>query len=132
MSLLSGFKARKIQAMGFKGTGSFRLTERQPDKLRGITNGRKIHRPVEDFYEIRPRQDGDGFDLISDRLRRGPIWYAGPDAVRNAVAYAKFRSHPRSRQAIIRLLDQSGAVIETYFKGATSKHWQTHTESWWY
>ena len=43
----------------------------------------------EDLYEIRPRKDQDGFDLISDRLQYGPIWYTGPDAVRNAVAYAK-------------------------------------------
>lgn len=50
--------------------------------------------PARDVYEVRPRKDRDGFDLISDRLRRGPIWYAGPDAVRNAVAYAKYRSPP--------------------------------------
>jgi hypothetical protein len=69
--------------------------------------------PAQDVYEIRPRKDGDGVDLISDRLRRGPIWYAGPDAVRNAVAYAKYRSRSRSHLPIIRVLDQSGAVIET-------------------
>jgi hypothetical protein len=107
--------------MGLKVTGSFRLTESQPDERRRVTNGRKIYRPVEDLYEIRPRQDGDGVDLISDQLQRGPIWYAGPDAVRNAVAYAKFHSHPLSRRAIIRVLDQSGAVTQTHFKGATSK-----------
>jgi hypothetical protein len=45
-----------------------------------------------DVYEVRPRKSGDGVDLISDRFRYGPIWYAGPDAVRNAVAYAKYRS----------------------------------------
>jgi hypothetical protein len=44
--------------------------------------------PAQDVYEIRPRKDRDGFDLISDRLRCGPIWYAGPDAIRCAVAYA--------------------------------------------
>ena len=43
-----------------------------------------------DVYEVRPRKSGDGVDLISDRFRYGPIWYAGPDAVRNAVAYAKY------------------------------------------
>jgi hypothetical protein len=64
-----------------------------------------------DVYEVRPREDGDGFDLVSDRLRYGPIWYAGPDAVRNAVAYARYRS--RSRRAIIRVLDASGNVTET-------------------
>jgi hypothetical protein len=60
-----------------------------------------------DVYEIHPRKQGDGFNLISDRLRHGPIWYAGPDAVRNAVAYAKYRSWSRSCRTIIRVLDHS-------------------------
>jgi hypothetical protein len=67
-----------------------------------------------DLYEIRPRKSGDGVDLISDRFRNGSIWYAGPDAVRNAVAYAKYRSLSRSHQATIRVLDDSGAVIQTH------------------
>jgi len=67
-----------------------------------------------DAYEVRPRRHGDGFDLISDSFRRGPISYAGPEAVRNAVAYAKYRSHWRWQRAIIRVLDDSGAVIQTY------------------
>jgi hypothetical protein len=102
--------------MGSKATGQkrFGLTEIRPDKLRPVTNGRMIDCPAEEVYEIRPREDGDGFDLTSDRFRRGPIWYAGPDAVRKAIAYAKFRSHSRSCRAIIRVLDQSGVVIETY------------------
>jgi hypothetical protein len=75
---------------------------------------RKLRRgsPAPDVYEIRPRKDGCGFDLISDGLRRGPIWYSGPDAIRNAVAYAKYRSLSRSRRAIIRVLDYSEGVIE--------------------
>ena len=28
---------------------------------------------AQDVYEIRPRKDRDGFDLISDRLQYGPI-----------------------------------------------------------
>jgi hypothetical protein len=67
-----------------------------------------------DVYEVRPRSDKDGFDLISDLFRYGPIWYAGPDAVRNAVAYAKYRSHSRSQRAIIRVWDDSGAVIQMH------------------
>jgi hypothetical protein len=67
-----------------------------------------------EVYEVRPRKDREGFDLISDRFRRGPIWYAGPDAVREAVAYAKYRSLSRSHRAIIRVLDESGAVIQTH------------------
>lgn len=102
--------------MGSDGTeqNSFGLIEVKPDKLWPGTDHRRADRPAEDVYEVRPRKDRDGFDLISDRLRRGPIWYAGPDAVRSAVAYAKYRSHSRSHRAIIRVLDQSGAVIETY------------------
>jgi hypothetical protein len=67
-----------------------------------------------DVYEVRPRKDREGFDLISDRFRRGPIWYAGPDAVRKAVAYAEYLSLSRSHRAIIRVLDESGAVIQTH------------------
>jgi hypothetical protein len=61
--------------------------------------------PAQDVYEIRPREDRDGFDLISDRLRYGPIWYAGPDAIRCAVAYAKYCSRCCSRPAIIRVFN---------------------------
>ena len=64
--------------------------------------------PAQDIYEIRPRKERDGFDLISDRLRRGPIGYAGPDA----VSFAKYRS--RSRWAIIRVFNESGNVTEAH------------------
>ena len=67
-----------------------------------------------DVYEVRPRKSGEGVDLISARLRYGPIWYAGPDAVRNAVAYAKYRSLSRSHRAKIRVLDDFDAVIRTH------------------
>jgi len=67
-----------------------------------------------DHYEVRPRKDRDGFDLISELFRYGPILYAGPDAVRNAIAYAKYRAHFRSQRAIIRVLDDSGAVVEMH------------------
>ena len=62
--------------------------------------------PAQDVYEIRPREDRDGFDLISDRLRYGPIWYAGPDAVRCAVAYAKYCSRSCARPAVIRVFNE--------------------------
>jgi hypothetical protein len=72
-----------------------------------LTNGR-------DVYEIRPRKDSEGFDLVSHLFRYGPIWYAGPDAVRNAIAYAKYRSHSRAQRAIIRVLDDSGALVQMH------------------
>ena len=67
-----------------------------------------------DLYEVRPRKGRDGVDLLSDGFRYGPIWYTGRDAVRNAVAYAKWRSWSRSHRAIIRVFDDSGAVIQTH------------------
>ena len=67
-----------------------------------------------DLYEVRPRNDREGIDLISELFRYGPIWYAGPDAVRYAIAYAKYRSHSRSQRAIIRVLDDSGAVVQMH------------------
>ena len=67
-----------------------------------------------DLYKVRPRKDREGIDLISELFRYGPIWYAGPDAVRNAIAYAKYRSHSRSQRAIIRVLDDSGALVQMH------------------
>jgi hypothetical protein len=63
-------------------------------------------------YEIRPRSDKRGVDLISDVFPFGPLWYAGPNAVANAIGYAKHRS--RSHDAVIRVYDEAGNVIETY------------------
>jgi hypothetical protein len=37
------------------------------------------------FYEIRPRKDKRGVDLISDVLPFGRLWYDEPDAISNAV-----------------------------------------------
>jgi hypothetical protein len=92
------------------------LVEAPSDKLSGHANSRMeiSSTPAQDVYEIRPRKERDGFDLISDRLRRGPIWYSGPDAVRNAVAFAKYRSRSRSRWAIIRVFNEAGNVTETH------------------
>ena len=42
-------------------------------------------------YEVRPRKDKRGVDLISDALPFGRLWYDEPNAVSNAVDYAKFR-----------------------------------------
>jgi hypothetical protein len=65
----------------------------------------------QDVYEIRPRKDGRGFDLIGERLPLGLLWFEGADAMGDAVNYARFfsRSHP----AIIRVFDDSGMVAET-------------------
>ena len=63
-------------------------------------------------YEIRPRKDKRGVELISDALPFGRLWYGEPDAISNAIGCAKFRS--RSQDAVIRVYDESGNVIETH------------------
>ena len=42
----------------------------------------------------------------------GRLWYDGPNAVSNAIGYAKHRS--RSDNAVIRVYDEAGNVIETH------------------
>ena len=63
-------------------------------------------------YEVRPRKDHRGVDLISDALPFGRLWYGGPNAAINAVDFAKFRS--RSYRAVIRVYDDAGNLIETH------------------
>jgi hypothetical protein len=79
-------------------------------KRLGVTVG-------DDVYELRLRKSNDGFDLISEDFRGGPIWYSGPEAVRHAVAFARYRSRRRARYATVRVLDTSGSLIQTYQSG---------------
>ena len=62
--------------------------------------------------EVRPRKDHRGVDLISDALPFGRLWYDEPNAVSNAIGYAKHRN--RSHDAMIRVYDAAGNVIETH------------------
>jgi hypothetical protein len=56
-----------------------------------------------------PRQRSPrGVDLISDALPFGRMWYGEPNAISNAVSYAKHRS--RSHRAVIRVYDEAGNV----------------------
>ena len=63
-------------------------------------------------YEVRPRRDHRGVNLISNALPFGRLWYAEPNAIENAIDYAKHRS--RSHRAVIRVYDDAGNVIETH------------------
>ena len=63
-------------------------------------------------YQIRPRKDHRGVDLISDALPFGRLWYGELNAISNAIDYAKFYSH--SHDAVIRVYDEAGKVIETH------------------
>ena len=45
-------------------------------------------------------------------LRFGRLWYAGQNGIANAIKFAKFYS--RSHDAVIRIYDKAGNVIETH------------------
>ena len=72
-------------------------------------------------YEVRPRKHRRGVDLISDALPFGRLWYDAPNAIAHAIGYAKHRS--RSHDAVIRVYDESGAVIETHEHKGEFKEW---------
>jgi len=57
-------------------------------------------------------QTGAALILISDALPFARLWYGEPNAITNAINYAKFRS--RSHDAVIRVYDAAGNVIETH------------------
>jgi hypothetical protein len=63
-------------------------------------------------YEVRPRKDRRAVNLISDALPFRRLWYGDPNAISNAVDYAKFYS--RSHDAVICVYDAAGNVIETH------------------
>jgi hypothetical protein len=60
-------------------------------------------------YEVRPRKDRRGFDLISEALPFRRLWYTDADA---AIGFAKFYS--RSQPAELRVMDAAGAVLEVH------------------
>ena len=60
-------------------------------------------------YEVRPRKDHRGVDLISDVFPFGRLWYDTPD---HAIGYAMHSS--RSHDTVIRVYDDAGNVIETH------------------
>ena len=60
-------------------------------------------------YEVRARTDHRGVDLISDVLPFGRLWYDTPG---NAIGYAMHSS--RSHDAVIRVYDEAGNVLETH------------------
>jgi len=69
-------------------------------------------------YEVRPRKDKRGVDLISDVLPFGRLWYETPD---NAIGYAMHSS--RSHHAVIRVYHAAGNVIETHERKGRFKDW---------
>jgi hypothetical protein len=58
------------------------------------------------------RKDRRGVDLISDALPFGRLWYDGPNAARNAIGCAS--QYSRAHDAVIRVYDEGGNLIETH------------------
>jgi hypothetical protein len=75
-------------------------------------------------YEVRPRRDHRGVNLISDRLPFERLWYGDPNTITNAVGYAMHYS--RSANAVIRVYDDAGNVIETHEQAGDFKEWSLH------
>ena len=72
-------------------------------------------------YEVRLRKDFRGVDLICDALPFGRLWYGDANAVANAIGYAQHYS--RSHNAVIRVYDDAGNVIETHQHKGDFKEW---------
>jgi len=55
------------------------------------------------IYEVRPRKDHRGFDLISDALPFGRLWYGEvSDAVENAKFYSRAHASRRAHYSPVR------------------------------
>ena len=76
---------------------------------------------IKHVYEVRPRKHKRGFDLISEVLPFGRLWYGDANAVANAVGYAQHYS--RSHDAVSRVYDESGNVIETHKHKGDFREW---------
>ena len=72
-------------------------------------------------YEVRPRKDRRGADLVSAALPFGRLWHGEPDAISNAIGYAKF--YRRSHVAGIRVYDEAGKAMETHEQAGEFKEW---------
>ena len=58
---------------------------------------------------------------FSEALPFGRLWYGEPNAISNAIGYAKFFS--RSHDAVIRVFDGRGNVIEIHEHKGDFKEW---------
>jgi hypothetical protein len=67
------------------------------------------------------RKGKRGVDLISDALPFGRLWYGEPNAINNAIGYAQH--HSRSHDAMIRVYDDAGNVIEAHEHKGEFKEW---------
>ena len=62
-----------------------------------------------------------GVDLISDVLPFGRLWYGEPNALSNAISHTMHNS--RSHDAVIRVYDAAGNVMETHEHKGEFREW---------
>jgi hypothetical protein len=107
-------KVRDLRPVKDVKGGSGVTGESKPITRGTETTGTTAHPKKEavTIYEIRPRVDGKGCDLIGDALRFGRLWFYGPNAVANAIKSAKFYS--QSHDAVIRVYNEAGEVIDRH------------------
>jgi|SRR5215471_8101254 len=107
-------KVRDLRPLKDVKGGSGVTRESRPMTRGTGTTGTKAHPKKEQvtLYEIRPRVDGNGCDLLSNVLRFGRLWFAGPNGISNAIKFAKFNS--RLDDAVICVYDEAGNVTETH------------------
>ena len=68
-----------------------------------------VVRLIKHLYEVRPRKDHRGVDLISDVLPFGRLWYVEiPDAIEYAEHYS------RAHDAVINVYDASGKLRQVH------------------
>jgi len=81
----------------------------------------RLYASLMHIYEVRPRKDQRGVDLISDVLPFGRLWYGERQAIANAIGYAQHFS--RSHDAVLCVYDAAGDVIETHEHKSEFKEW---------
>jgi len=83
-------------------------------RLRAISRWKSAAAVLDDLIrhalKVRPRKDHRGVDLLSDALPFGRLSWRERNAISNAVDCAKHSSH----DAVIRVYDAAGNVIEMY------------------
>ena len=78
-------------------------------------------------YEIRPRKDQRGVDIISAALPFGALWYGEPNAITNAIGCARFFS--RSPDAVISVYDAGVQILGQHVQCRMAYAWPFFTSS---
>jgi hypothetical protein len=90
-------------------------------RVRATRQSRQYGGPARDLdfhlFEIRPRKDHRGVDLVSNALPFGRLWYTGPNAISNAIGFARF--YGKGHDLVIRVYDEVGNVIDRHAQGAS-------------